>query len=59
MSLIPLTQARALAEQVAMLQAENDALRRRVQALEHERSWEVGYLTHVVAEMRAVLGRWA
>lgn len=58
MSLVPLGQARQIARENATLRAENDGLRRRLEALERERNWEAGYLTHVVAEMCRVIERW-
>lgn len=54
MSLVPFGQVRELRRQVADLQTENDFLRRRVQALEHERAWEHGWLTAKCDEVRAM-----
>ena len=40
------------------LRAENDMLRRRVEALTRERDWEAGWMTAKCEAMRAVLARW-
>ena len=40
------------------LLAENDLLRRRVEALHRERDWEAGWLTAKCEEMQALIERW-
>lgn len=57
MSLVSWTQVRELRRQVAELTTQNDYLRRRVQALEHERAWEQGWLTAKCEEVKAMVER--
>ena len=51
-------QSRDLERHVAELTAENDYLRRRVEALERERAWEAGWITAKCEEMRALMRVW-